>query len=194
MVPRCSALLFDFFGVFCPDISLVWFNKTPDAPTKLTAFSEICDQSDRGELTRGAFYEKVGALAGMSAEQAKQGIQAELHMNESLIALLPVLKKRFKLAIISNTGDEWVMDIMRQSKLMPFFDEIILSSQVGYVKPQKEIFDLAGERLGVSLLECMFVDDRKANIGPAKTYGMDCILFTDTPAFIAELAKRGVLL
>lgn len=192
MDPRYTAILFDFFGIFCPDISLAWFKKTAGYPNKLAEFHTICSQSDAGELSRGAFYEKVAALAGVSADQAKQSIKAELRPNESLAALLPGLKKRFKLAVISNTGDEWITAIMNQYKLTPFFDEIIISSQVGYVKPQKEIFDLAGERLGVSLLNCIFVDDREANVEPAKQYGMDCILFTDTEAFVAELAGRGI--
>lgn len=57
-----------------------------------------------------------------------------------------------KIGLLSNCPEHIVKPrrgILRDHGILAFFDSIILSAEVGFVKPQKEIFELALKELGV---------------------------------------------
>jgi hypothetical protein len=61
-----KAVIFDFFEVFCPDITMNWFKKAaPDYEAKVSEFQAICTRSDYGTLSRADFYKEVSALVGV---------------------------------------------------------------------------------------------------------------------------------
>ncbi len=64
-----------------------------------------------------------------------------------------------------------------------------LSALTGYVKPDRQIFELTASRLGVELNEMVFIDDRQSNVNPARSYGIESILFHDTEQLMEELKK-----
>lgn len=77
-----------------------------------------------------------------------------------------------KTAIVSNCSSEEV-EVLRESKLCDFFDEIILSYKVHMKKPDTCIYEEAAKRLGVSSSECLFVGDGGSNeLFGAKDAGM----------------------
>ena len=53
------------------------------------------------------------------------------------------------------------------------------SCEVGVRKPDQEIYLLACERLNLSPLDCLFLDDHIENVAAAKAMGMDAILVTE---------------
>jgi HAD superfamily hydrolase (TIGR01509 family) len=52
------------------------------------------------------------------------------------------------------------------------FDDVIVSAEVGMVKPDLEIFRLAAKRLGVEPSGCIFIDDIKSFIEASERVGM----------------------
>ncbi|KAI6196499.1 Bifunctional epoxide hydrolase 2 [Aphelenchoides besseyi] len=52
------------------------------------------------------------------------------------------------------------------------FDGVVESCRVGCRKPEREIFELMADRLGVRLDECIFVDDWKKNVDGAQAAGL----------------------
>ena len=60
------------------------------------------------------------------------------------------------------------------------FDVVVLSSDVGMVKPQPEIYQLVAKQLGVSSEECLMIDDLAVNIDGAEAVGMKGVVFTTT--------------
>ena len=62
--------------------------------------------------------------------------------------------------------------------LTRFFEVIVCSGEVGVVKPDRRIFELAFAALGVEGPECVYIGDNPANdIGPARALGMAAIHF-----------------
>ena len=63
----------------------------------------------------------------------------------------------------------------KHSGLLPYIKDVVISDEVGFVKPQKEIFDLALERLGVrDRSKVLFVGDNpSADIEGANKAGID---------------------
>ncbi|AQT78643.1 haloacid dehalogenase [Mycolicibacterium litorale] len=79
-------------------------------------------------------------------------------------------------------------------------DEIVLSYEVGVVKPDPRIFQIALERLGVEAHEAIMVGDSEENDGGARAIGCDFILVDPLPVaerptgLIDPLRARGVAL
>jgi HAD superfamily hydrolase (TIGR01509 family) len=68
------------------------------------------------------------------------------------------------------------------------FEDVLISADVGLVKPQPEIFRLACERFGISAGESVFIDDTPANAEAAYYVGMRAVVFHgDTAELRREL-------
>ena len=70
--------------------------------------------------------------------------------------------KGIKTAIVTNISEDRVYSQKKKIEalnLAPLFDEIIISGELGMHKPNREIFDYAAKKLGVSNEECIFVGD-----------------------------------
>ena len=72
-------------------------------------------------------------------------------------------------------------------ELNSYFDELIVSSEVGMAKPYTEIYELTAMRLGVDPEECIFIDDRELYCEGAEITGMQSILYKDFNQMKAEL-------
>ncbi|BBY59230.1 HAD family hydrolase [Mycolicibacterium sarraceniae] len=77
-------------------------------------------------------------------------------------------------------------------------DEFVLSFEVGVVKPNPGIFEIALQRLGVAADEAVMVGDSRENDGAAANIGCDFILVDPLPVaerptgLIAPLRERGI--
>ena len=77
----------------------------------------------------------------------------------------------------------------------PFFDvfcKIILSGEVGVIKPDPTIFQILLREIGYRPENCVFIDDSQPNIQTATTLGFDAILFKSPEDLARELALRGI--
>lgn len=73
--------------------------------------------------------------------------------------VLTKLKGKYKMAILSNGQSKSQHDKIDYMNINEFFDEIVVSGDIGINKPNKEIFEIMADRLGVKPEECMFVGD-----------------------------------
>ncbi|MEK6857435.1 MAG: HAD family hydrolase [Nanoarchaeota archaeon] len=80
---------------------------------------------------------------------------------ETIEALESLKKKGLKLAIITNSPCFFTAEVIESFKLKKYFDEIIYSYDVGIIKTNPRIFDMAAKKLGVSKEELMMVGDSK---------------------------------
>lgn len=101
-------------------------------------------------------------------------------LNEPLVEYVKRLRQAgYRTGILSNFGDN-ARRIWR--KVYPFienFDGIIISSEVGVMKPDPKIYHLAAESVGVKPAEALFIDDFIQNVEGARAVGMQAIHFTD---------------
>jgi HAD superfamily hydrolase (TIGR01509 family) len=77
-------------------------------------------------------------------------------------------------------------------ELESLFDVVVLSSEVGMVKPHPEIYELVAERLGVASGECIMIDDLPTNTAGAEAAGMQSKVCVTPLECATEL--RGQLL
>lgn len=61
-------------------------------------------------------------------------------------------------ALVSNCSSD-VREMILSSEIAPLIDKYILSSEVGIMKPKKEIFEKAAYELGLTCEQCLYVGD-----------------------------------
>jgi 2-haloacid dehalogenase len=89
--------------------------------------------------------------------------------------LLRRLAERYKLAVVSNFDyTPTALDILERAGVVDLFETIVVSDEVGWRKPRRDIFDAALDRLDVRAEESLFVGDRAdMDVLGAQQIGMD---------------------
>ena len=111
---------------------------------------------------------------------------------EELWALTAEFRARGgKTAFLSNGVPE-VMNLVRaQRNLDDYFDVVIVSYEVGFIKPDARIYELCLTRLGVAPADALFVDDRSENLTAAERLGIQTLQFSGD-ASVAAVRKALV--
>lgn len=88
--------------------------------------------------------------------------------------VVPELAKKYRLIILSNGFGEVQYEKIDRSGLRSYFEDIVLSEEVGAKKPSEEIYRIALERNGLTVSDCLMVGDSYfSDISGAKAIGMD---------------------
>ncbi len=87
--------------------------------------------------------------------------------------LLENLKNRYKLVILSNGDGKQQRKKIEYTGLNQYFSDIVISSEVGYSKPEKEIFDIACKMINLKPENCIMIGDKyKVDIEGSLNAGM----------------------
>lgn len=78
---------------------------------------------------------------------------------KGIIEVLEKLYGHFKLAILSNGQSKSQHDKIDHCGVAKYFDDIMVSGDIGINKPDKRIFEIMADRLSVKCNECLFVGD-----------------------------------
>ena len=82
----------------------------------------------------------------------------------------------YRLGVISN-WDKTAVPLLDQFELTSFFDNIIISSEVGYEKPDPKIFQIALEMASISVEDSLYVGDNYYDDGiGSRNIGMDFVI------------------
>jgi epoxide hydrolase-like predicted phosphatase len=88
--------------------------------------------------------------------------------------------------LLSNS---WGVEYYPRDLLEDLFDQVVISGEVGLRKPDREVFLLAAERLGLAPRRCVFVDDTRGNVEAAEAVGMVGVVHERAEATIGELRR-----
>ncbi|GAA2630068.1 HAD-IA family hydrolase [Dactylosporangium fulvum] len=86
--------------------------------------------------------------------------------------------------LISNS---WGVDRYDRVLLGELFDGVVISGDVGMRKPSPEIYALGAQAVGLAPDECVYVDDLRGNLKPARALGMTTLHHQDTESTIGTL-------
>ncbi len=107
-------------------------------------------------------------------------------IDRSLVDYIRSLRHRCKTGMISN-GWADLREYVVRNQVDDAFDVMVISAEVGVLKPEPRIYQVALEKLGLDARESAFVDDTIGNIEAAGHLGMRGILFRNQ-----EQARREV--
>ncbi|KAK6931219.1 Haloacid dehalogenase-like hydrolase [Dillenia turbinata] len=95
-----------------------------------------------------------------------------------------------KLAVVSNF-DTRLRKLLEDLNVLELFDAVIISSEVGYEKPDPEIFKAALAQVRVDAGRAVHVgDDEKADKQGAAAVGIDCWLWGSDVKTFSEIQNR----
>ncbi|MFB3820004.1 MAG: HAD family hydrolase [Candidatus Methylomirabilales bacterium] len=94
---------------------------------------------------------------------------------------------------LSNWSAETFRRIRPRYAFFDWFLAIVISGEVGLVKPDPRIFRTLLDRVGRPAAECLFIDDGEANIAAATGLGFQTVLFESPEQLAMELGRRRLL-
>jgi len=74
-----------------------------------------------------------------------------------------------------------------------WFRGIVLSGEIGAIKPQPRIYEVLLERFAIDPSSAIFIDDSEANVAAARGFGIHAIHFTNPAALRTDLVALGLL-
>lgn len=111
--------------------------------------------------------------------------------DRNILIMALKLKNNYRVALLSNM-DIFRVRANRKRNMFSYFDTAVLSADVGYMKPEKEIFEILLKKLDVKPNEVVFVDDNEKNLRMAKRFGMEVVLFRNYEQMVSDLKRFGV--
>lgn len=97
----------------------------------------------------------------------------------------------YRLYGLTNWSDA-VYDVIEKFDILQMMDDRLISSEEQMIKPDLAIYNRLCEKFGLIKEECLFTDDRQANIDGARAAGMQAVLFTDARQYEEDLKTFGV--
>lgn len=197
MENKYSTVFFDWSGVVADDSGDDFIESSLcEIGATNTQIPEIIkndfSQFMLGQISENEYWDKLKNNYGLNVDDSRigyfnnwQGTKPNIH----IIELVHELKlKGFSVGLISNIISP-VRDIIKQFGYYSIFDEAVLSCEVGLLKPQKEIYELALYRMDAIAQESIFIDDKQSNLDTANTMGFVTLLAKTPEQIISEVNK-----
>lgn len=113
---------------------------------------------------------------------------------EETVGILAELRQRgHRLYVLSNFSAETFPQALDRFAFLKWFDGVVISGEVGVIKPDPGIYRILFERHGVDPAGAIFVDDIPANVAAGRAFGLDALHFTSAGALRAALERRSLL-
>jgi glucose-1-phosphatase len=159
-------------------------------------FAQIASQFECGRMTALEFERAAMALFGFEIEsrEFKSAWNDIFWLNAPVADLIGQLKAAgYRLILGSNTNSLHADSFRRQfaAALAPF-DHMVLSYEVGSMKPDASFYRACVAAAGVAPERCVFIDDLADNVAGAKRVGLKAVRYVDDQALIAELHSLGI--
>lgn len=130
-------------------------------------------RSSLGQMSSVELWQRLGVPAALEDEYLA-GHSLSPGLREFLQAVLPDVDSVW---CLSNDVSEWSQKLRERNELTAHFAGFVISGDVGIRKPDPGIYEALLSRVGRPAQECIFVDDRVANLDAARLLGFQTVLF-----------------
>jgi putative hydrolase of the HAD superfamily len=130
------------------------------------------------DFTRALPAAKLEQLPLFLAEMARGISRKRLGLYPGVRAVLDVLRERYPLAVVTDAQSAYARGELHKVGLLDYFDPIVISGDHGYRKPDRRLFQLALDGLGVAAEHAVYVgNDMHRDIFGAREAGMTTVMF-----------------
>ncbi len=197
-----KAVCFDLDGVFFKEDS---FNKFKKSISILSNNPEIIDDVfhgemmssfKKGDISEYKYWEYVRNILNIDISNAEiyKILRESYNINKEIIDIINTIKKTdLQTCICSNNFISRIRELDKKYSFLGLFDTKILSYEVGFLKPQKEIFQELINSCGLRPNEILYSDDSAKKLIGAKDLGITTYVFNSIDSFIMELTKLSVI-
>ena len=155
---------------------------------------------ERGEISFAAFVEELkrrvvdaGGRINDATARAFMGrpepMAETTTIRRAMVEAVRALKAVMPTALLTNNIVEWREGWSTLFDDPSLFDVVIDSSAVGARKPERRIYEVTQQRLGVAHEEIFFVDDIGQNLKAARALGWHTLLFTEEREVLPVLER-----
>lgn len=95
----------------------------------------------------------------------------------------------YQVYLLSNYGGRNYHYARDYFHFLEYVDGGVISYEVGYVKPEPEIYDALIKKYDINPEEAIYIDDLKENVRMADTFGFHTILFVGYEQLVTSLEK-----
>jgi putative hydrolase of the HAD superfamily len=184
-----KAIIFDLYGVLALNgwqaFKAKHFTEREDI---WDAVYELGKRVDAGLSKYNELVRFTAEQTGETQATVRYQLEHTLANDELLDYIQKALGSQYKLGIISNGGNANVLGRFTPEQRR-LFSTIVFSRDVGFIKPQRDIYHIAAAKLGVPVEDCLFIDDQKSHVAGARGAGMDALLYTSVTKLREGLAK-----
>ena len=154
--------------------------------------SQFENDFQKGLITENIFWTRVCGELGTDLPEIPslwgEAFRAAHMRNADMCKLASSLHNRdVKTGLLSNTEDPAVAFFQQQQYDM--FHATVFSCQEKSRKPERNIYEIALERLGSRPEETVFIDDKQEYVDGARAAGLNTILFEDCSRTRTELSR-----
>lgn len=152
--------------------------------------SDLWVQAQLGRITQQAYWKGVAELLYMRREdidQLRKDYFSCDRLNYRLINLIRDLREAdYPVALLSNESLQ-LENRLHELGIDNLFDHILISAQIGVMKPDPTAFRVALQALQAAPQQTLFIDDSLVNVRGAQALGLHGILFRPDTDLRAEL-------
>jgi putative hydrolase of the HAD superfamily len=143
-----------------------------------------------GVISQPEFERGVGKLLGVDPERLVQRLLGGVEPEPTILAAAGRARAAgIRTGVLSNSWGLDPFDPYAGWRLAERFDAVVISEHTGTRKPDPAIYTLAAERLGLPCDVCVFVDDLRRNLEPARALGMTVIHKTSADQVVTDLER-----
>jgi putative hydrolase of the HAD superfamily len=199
---KIKAIIFDWGGVFC----------TPAEPFALSALQqtvgknvdeianvvrELYDDYYRGKYTKETFWSLVLPRLGLkedtaiNVESLNAAYVSSYQLFPEMLDIAKKLSANYSVSLLSNLTPDMRDNIRAKHNVQDYFspDTYSCDPDVGVLKPDHMIYEIALKKIAMMPEQCLFIDDSRKNIEAANALGMQTILFQSPEQFLQEISS-----
>jgi putative hydrolase of the HAD superfamily len=148
-------------------------------------------KAQRGLISPADYWKQVALNLGIPEDdlaQLQHDFFRDDQLDQTLVTLIDDLRQLgYKVGLLSNDTEQ-LRDKLARLGILTKFDAVVISAEIGVMKPDPDSYLAILTILGVQPAECIFIDDLLANIDGAVYLGIKGIHFQK------NLDLRSVLL
>jgi len=159
-----------------------------------TLFWRHNDAVCRGELPLDDFNALFQRELGLKDFDWKEYYMVSVDPMPHVAELVSWVGEHYNFGLLTNSMPGFVKELLSSGKIpnLPY-SVIVDSSEVGSVKPEPGIYEIAQERAGVEPNEILLIDDGRTNLMAADRFGWHVLWFDDfRPEESLERARRAL--
>lgn len=172
---------FDMNGCLVRGVSRAFVKLAEDSgaspDTVETLFWQYNDAVCRGEKSVDELNTALAEHLGIMVDWYKYYLQAQEAM-PGMTELVQWVSENYRVGILTNTMPKLVQTMLKNG-LLPnvSYDVIVDSSEVGAIKPEDKIYEIAADLAGVAPHELLLIDDDRPNLVAASRLGWRTMKF-----------------
>ena len=158
--------------------------------------SELTKLFDEGKVSSRKFYGEMKKLIGFKISFNEfVPIWSDIFKEKKdMCEFVTTLKKDYRLVLMSNVNELQFEHIRKNFSIISYFDELVLSYEVGAMKPAPKIYQVAIKAANTTSPDrIIYIDDRSELIEGGKLAGIkSSFVFTDLEQFKKDLESVGI--